>query len=54
MTASLAILQIVRFREGQVNTRPEWLDITYAVLVTTGLALGLACLGAGLLGTLSS
>jgi len=53
MAASLALLQIVRFREGQVNLRPEWLDITYAVLVTTGLALGFACLGAGLVGALT-
>jgi hypothetical protein len=47
MAASIVLLQLVRFREGQVSTRPEWLDITYAVLVTTGLSLGLVCALAG-------
>jgi hypothetical protein len=45
--ASMVLLQMVRFREGQVSTRPEWLDISLAVLVTSGLSIGFVCLLAG-------
>jgi hypothetical protein len=47
MAASIVLLQLVRFREGRVGARSEWLEITYAILVTTGLSLGFVCLLAG-------
>ena len=46
-TASMVLLQLVRFREGQVSTRPERLDISLAILVTSGLSIGFVCLVAG-------
>lgn len=36
VAASFVLLQMVRFREGQVSSRPEWLDISLAILVTSG------------------
>lgn len=47
MVASLVLLNLVRFREGQVSTRPEWLDIALAIAVTTGISMGFMCLLAG-------
>ncbi len=47
VAASFVLLQMVRFREGQVSSRPEWLDISLAILVTSGLSIGVVCLLAG-------
>jgi hypothetical protein len=40
LTAAVALLLVFRAREGQVVKRPEWFDISLAILFTTGMGIG--------------
>jgi hypothetical protein len=47
MIGSVVLLKLVSFPEGQASTRPEWIDTSLAILVTTGVSVGLVSTVAG-------
>ena len=49
LAASVALLLVFRAREGQVGKRPEWFDISLAILFTTGMGIGVMSCVAGVL-----
>ena len=48
LLASLALLRQFRPREGQRVERAEWIDITVAISVTSGLTFGVLLIVVGL------
>ena len=47
MVGSVVLLKLVSLREGQVSTRSELLETALAILVTSGISVGLVSTVAG-------
>jgi hypothetical protein len=45
--SSITLLMAFRAREGQVVKRPEWFDTFLAIVLTTGIGMGIMSLVAG-------
>jgi hypothetical protein len=50
LVAALALLRQFRPRDGQVVNRSEWIDITVAISVTSGLTFGVMLIVVGISG----